>query len=225
MKRVIIIVILLAGVAFEMPQEIDRDKLSLEISKADASNLEKLKAYLWKRESVATVNGEEKLSATADLNFNKNGELEVNVIDASTEVKQKRGIRGKVQASNAQSNLEYVEEALKLSIHYTYLSKGQMIDFFTKAELSINNGIIKAYAENVLIEGDNLTLFIEEDSKLFTHKIFNSFLGDSKDPISGEIKFEKFESGVSHAAESILNLPAKNAVIHAKNKDYSIRVL
>ena len=45
-----------------------------------------------------------------------------------------------------------------------------------------------------------------------------------KDPIDGEIKYEKFSSGIVHGSETILNLPGKHAVINAKNQDYTQRI-
>ena len=37
--------------------QVDRDQLSLDISKADAANTEQLKAFIWKKASVVTVDG------------------------------------------------------------------------------------------------------------------------------------------------------------------------
>jgi len=222
MKKLFFILIMCTSVS--VFAQIDRDQLSLDISKAEAANLEQMKAFLWKRVSVTSVDGVEKLTVEADLKFNEKGELEVKVIDADTDVKQKRGIRGRVQANNAQSSMEYVGEALELAVAYTYMSKGQLLDFFGKAEITEKDGIIQATAGDVFIEGDMLTVFVESETKLFTGKKFSSFLGEDKDPISGEITFEKFKSGVSHASGSVLHLPAKRAIINAKNQDYSIRV-
>jgi len=120
--------------------------------------------------------------------------------------------------------LEYIQGAQKLAIAYTYMSKGQLIDFFDKAKITEKNGVIQATAGDVFIEGDSLTVFVESATKLFTQKKFSSLLGKDKDPISGEIKYEKFKSGISHASGSVLNLPAKKIVINAKNQDYSKRI-
>lgn len=219
-----LIALILIGLYFSAYSQIDRDQLSLDISKAEAANLEQMKAFLWKRVAVVTVDGEKKLTAMADLSFDEKGELEVKVIDADTDVKQKRGIRGKMQANAAQDNMDYVEEALKLAIAYTYMSKGQLIDFFGKAEITEKDGIIQAAAGDVFIKGDSVTIFVDSATKLFTHKEFSSFLGEDRDPISADIPYELFSSGVSHAKGSIMNLPAKKAVINAKNQDYSKRV-
>lgn len=223
MKNLLFVLIAL-GVYITSFAQIDTDQLSLDISKAEAANLEQMKSYLWKRVAVATVDGEKKLTATADLNFNADGKLDVKVIDTDTDVKQKRGVRGKMQAKTAQGNMDYVQEALKLAVSYTYMTKGQLIDFFGKAKITEKDGIYIATAGDVFIKGDSLTVYVEKETKLFTQKKFSSFLGEDKDPISGDIPYAKFSTGVSHATGSVLNLPAKKAVINATNQDYSKRV-
>ena len=57
--------------------QVDRDQLSLEISKAEAANLEKLKPYLWRRETVVTVDGQVKTNALSEMNFDETGKLSV----------------------------------------------------------------------------------------------------------------------------------------------------
>ena len=50
-------------------------------------------------------------------------------------------------------------------------------------------------------------------------KTFSSKPGE--DPISGEIKYAKFSSGINHSDKTVMKLPGKNAVIEAKNQDYT----
>ena len=121
-----------------------------------------------------------------------------------------------------EDNQEYIEKALQLSIAYTYMSKGQLLDFFGKAMVTENDEIIELSAESVYVEGDRLTVQIEAATKLFLHKQFSSKVGE--DLIEGEIKYDKFSSGISHVTETIMNLTEKGAVINAKNQDYSQRI-
>ena len=102
------------------------------------------------------------------------------------------------------------------------MTKGQLIDFFGKATVTGNNGIIEATAEDVYVKGDKLTVKIEAATNLYLNKKFSGLLG--KDPIDGEIKYEKFSSGVNHGSSTLLNMPAQKMKIDAKNQDYSQRV-
>lgn len=202
--------------------QIDKEQLALAISKADEANTEKLKSMIWKRYSVATVDGEVKFKTTTEFSFNEKGELETKMIAAESTAKDKPGLRGKAQQDATEKKMDYIEKALELSLAYTFMSKGQLLDFFEKAIVIEEDGIISASAKNVYVTGDQLTIKIDAATNLYIHKRFTSTLGE--DPIDGEIKYEKFSSGVNHGSETILNLPAKKTRIDSKNQDYSQRV-
>jgi hypothetical protein len=103
------------------------------------------------------------------------------------------------------------------------MSKGQLIDFFSKATFSNKeDGTIVATADNVYIQGDKLTVHIDPKTHLFTYKEFKSFL--DKDPIDGVVHYATLGSGVSHVSNTVLNMPAQKMKIDATNQDYSQRV-
>lgn len=221
MKKILLLftTLLIATVSFA---QINKEKLALDVSKADAMNTEKLKSYIWKRYSSAKVNGEEKVAVVTEFSFNEKGDLEAKAIDAKSNVKKKPGIRGKIQESKMEESADYVQKALELSLAYTFMSKGELIDFMDRAVVTEKDGIIEAVAQDVKVKGDLLTIQIDSNTNLFISKKFTTFLGT--DPMSGEVKYAKFNSGVVYGSETVLNLPAKQAVINAVNKDYTIRV-
>jgi hypothetical protein len=221
MKRILISIILMTSWSFLFAQ-IDMEQFALDVSKADAANTEQLKAFIWKRHSTATVKGEEKATVINELSFNDKDEIQVTNIDAETTTRQKRGIRGRIQQNAMEDNMEYVGDALQLALAYTYMSKGQLLDFFEKAKATEKDGTIEVSGENVLKQGDQVTVVIDSETKLFVNKKFSSMLGE--DPIDGEITYKEFSSGIMHGDETILNLPGKNAVINAKNQDYTQRI-
>lgn len=220
MKKLVLL--LFMGICLTAFTQIDRDQLALDIAKADAANLEQLKSYIWKQESVVIVDGAEKLTTLNEFSIDEDGKVNVHNVDSHTDVKQQRGIRGRIQANTAESNIDYVENALKLALKYAFISKGQLIDFFGKAEITEKDGIIEATAKDIYMKGDKLTLKVESDTKLFVEKEFSSMMGE--DPVNGNIMYDKFTSGISHTKSSVLNLPAKQAVINSKNIDYLEKV-
>lgn len=220
MKKLLLVFFL--GICTSGFAQIDKDKLSLDISKAEAANLDKLKEFMWRRETAVTVDGQVKLNALSELNFDEAGKLEVRNLEAESTVKDQRGLRGRAQDNAMEDNMEYVENALKLSIAYTYMSKGELIDFFSKAKVTESNGMYDAVANDVMVKGDVVTFKIDAKTFLFVKKSFSSLLG--KDPISGEVEYATFSSGVSHATKTVMNLNAKKAVISSVNKDYTQRV-
>ncbi len=220
MKKLLFLVCLIPTIYCSA--QIDKDQLALAINKADEANTEKLKAFIWKRKSDVSVEGTLKLTTITEFSFDETGKLQAKMVDAQSSVKQKPGIRGKMQESAAEDKMDYVGKALELSLGYTYMTKGELIDFFGKATVTEANGIITAIGENVKVKGDKLTVLVEAATNLYLSKKFSSLLG--KDPIDGEIKYEKFSSGVNHGSVTLLNMPAQKTKIDAKNQDYSQRV-
>lgn len=202
--------------------QIDKDQLALAINKADEANTEQLKAYIWKRKSDVSIEGTVKLTTITEFSYDATGKLQAKIVDAESSVKQKGGIRGKIQQNAAEDKMDYVGKALELSLAYTYMTKGQLLDFFGKATVTEKGGIIEATGGDVYVKGDKLTILIDSSTKLYLNKKFSSLLG--KDPIDGEIKYEKFSSGINHGSSTILNMPAQKMKIDAKNQDYSQRV-
>lgn len=202
--------------------QIDKEQLALDVSKAEADNSEKLKAFIWKRYSTASVEGQVKSKVITELSFNESGELQTTTISTESSVKQKRGVRGKIQKNAIEDKADYVSSALQIAVAYTYMSKGQLLDFFEKSTVTEKGDAIEVTGANVFKQGDKLTVLLDKESKLFINKKFSSTLGE--DLFDGEINYLKFSSGINHVSETILNLPAEKALINAVNQDYTQRI-
>ena len=220
MKRMFLLICVIP--AMLCSAQTDKDQLALAINMADEANTEQLKAYIWKRKSDVSIEGEVKLTTITEFSFDADGKLQAKIVDAESSVKQKRGLRGNMQEKAAEGKMDYVEKALELALAYTFMTKGQLLDFFAKAVVTEKNGMIEATAENIYVKGDKLTIQVDAATHLYLHKKFTSLLG--ADPIDGEINYEKFSSGVNHGSSTLLNMPAQKMKIDAQNQDYSQRV-
>lgn len=214
--------IFILSVCFCAFAQIDKDQFALDVSKAEAANLEQLKALIWKRHSTAMVEGAVKATTVNELSFDENSELQVTEINTESNVQKKPGLRGRAQQSAMEDNMDYVGEALEMAVAYTYMSKGQLLDFFGKSAITEVDGTYQIIGENVLVQGDKLTVVVEKATNLFMSKKFSTLMGE--DAIEGDIAYGKFSSGVSHVTGTSISLPAKKAVINAKNQDYTQRV-
>jgi hypothetical protein len=221
MKKIFFIILCILN-SLSGQGQIDKDQLALAVNKADEANTEGLKQYIWKRKSDVSVDGQLKLTTLTEFSFDDQGKLQTKLVDAESSVKQKPGLRGRAQQNAAEGKMDYVGKALELALGYTFMTKGQLIDFFSKALVTEKDGVIEAVGENVYVKGDKLTVHIDSKTKLYIDKKFTSFLG--KDPIDGDIKYAKFSSGINHGSETVLNMPAQKMKILAKNQDYSQRV-
>ncbi len=200
----------------------DNEKLALAISAADEANTKQLMQYIWKRKSDVSVDGQVKLTTLTEFSFDAAGKVQAKMVDAQSSVEQKRGLRGRAQKSAIEDKADYVQKALELSIAYTFMTKGQLMDFMTKATVTNTNGVIEATGKDVYVQGDQLTIRVDAKTNLYLGKKFSSLLG--KDAIDGEINYEKFSSGVNHASTTVLNMPAQKMKINAVNQDYTVRV-
>jgi hypothetical protein len=221
MKKMMMLCALLFMVTAGFAQT-DKDKLALAINSADEANTKQLMQFIWKRKSDVSINGEVKLTTLTEFSFDDAGKLQTKLVDAESSVQQKRGLRGRAQESAAEDKSEYVQKALELSMTYTFMTKGQLLDFFSKATVTEKDGVIEATGTDVYVKGDKLTLIIDSKTNLYLKKTFSSLLG--KDTLSGEINYEKFSSGINHGTTTVLNMPAQKMVINAKNQDYTQRV-
>jgi hypothetical protein len=220
MKNLLFIVLVL--ISGSICAQSQNEKIALAISNADDANTEKLKVYSWKRKSDVSINGEVKLTIYTEFSFDAQGKLQAKITDADSNVKQKRGLRGRAQRNAAEDKADYASKALELSMAYTFMTKGQLLDFFSKATVSEKDGVIEATGENIYVKGDKLTIWADKNTNLYVKKKFSSLLG--KDAVDGEINYEKFSSGVVHGSTTILNMPAQKMKIDAKNQDYSQKV-
>ena len=203
-------------------QEINKTQLALDIADVNQANTKALMEYIWKREMLVYSGDEVKLTLLTELSVNDEGKLESRVIEAKSDVKKKRGIRGKVQSNAMDAKTDYIEKGVKLLLAYGYMSKGNLVDFFDKAEISSSNDLISMVANNVYVEKDKVTLTVNKNTHLYTKKEFSSFIGE--DPVSGVIYYETFKNGVSHVSNMVLNMPSEKMKLDATNKDYTVRV-
>lgn len=220
--RKISFTVLASSICFFAFGQIDPDQFALDVSKADAANTEQLKAFIWKRNSTATVEGAVKSTVINEVSFDENGDIQVTPVSAESNVKQKPGLRGRTQQNAMEDNMDYVEKALELAIAYTYMSKGQLLDFFGKSKITEVGDTYEIAGGNIFVQGDTLTVVVEKATNLFVSKKFSTLL--DQDPMEGEINYAKFSSGVNHVTDTKISLAAKNAVIDAKNQDYSQRI-
>lgn len=202
--------------------QIDKDKLALEVSKVDADNTEKLKKYIWKLHAEVSAEEGNKTTLISEFSYNEKGELNINVVDGETNIEKKPGLRGKMQQSAIEGKVEYIAKAMRYALSYTYMTKGQLLDFFDKAKVTENNGVITAKGKDIYVKGDELTINIDAKSKLYLSKSFSTKMNE--DSIEGQVEYDTFKSsGVNHITTTKLDLPGERIKIEGENKDYTIR--
>ena len=223
MKKSMLLFVAFLAFSLSGFSQIDKDQLALEVSKVDAENTEKLKEYVWKLHADILGEGENKATLISEFKYDDNGELNINLVGGETNIQKKPGIRGKLQKNAIEGKVDYVAKAMQYALSYTYMTKGQLLDFFDKAEVIEKNGVLIATRKDIYVAGDELTIHIDAETKLYLSKSF--FTKMDADPISGEVQYDTFKSsGVNHITTTKLDLPTESVKIEGENKDYTIRV-
>jgi len=134
----------------------DKTQLALDIANAQQTNTENLKNYSWQRSSKVYMDEEEKLHQLVKVWFNSEGEMDGSVLSSESSVQKKRGVRGKMQQNKGEDLANLLAESVNLSLKYVFLSKGNWIDLMDKAEVNIEDGVVKIDAKDVLVQGDEV---------------------------------------------------------------------
>ena len=163
MRKLFFTAFVLSICSFALAQ-VDKEQLALDVSKADDANIQKLKSLIWKRSSSASVDGAVKATVLNEISFDEAGKIQVTQIDAQSNAKKKPGIRGRVQENAAEDNMDYVTDALELAIAYTYMSKGQLLDYFEKAEVTEVGNSYQISGADILVKGDVLNVVVEKST-------------------------------------------------------------
>jgi len=219
------ILLFAACLAFSLSgfSQINKEQLALDVSKVDAENTEKLKEYVWKLHADVFGEGGNKTTLISEFQYDEAGELNIRLVDGETNIKKKPGLRGKMQQNAIEDKAEYIAKAMQYALSYTYMTKGQLLDFFDKAEVTESNGVITAKGKDVYVAGDELTINIDAETKLYLSKSFTTKM--NTDLIAGEVQYDTFKSsGVNHITTTKLDLPAQSVKVEGENKDYTIRV-
>ncbi len=130
------------------------------------------------------------------------------------------GIRGDIAKKKIEEIKTYVDDALKVSSGYLYMSKGKMVDFFDNGGISQSGTTITVKGSNVNKPNDQLTMMIATGTLAFISQSFNSTVTNG-DAISGTINYKTFSNGLTAIDNGELDLPAKNMKLMISNSGYA----
>ena len=197
--------------------------LALKISESQATNMISLKNYSWKMSSNIEAEGELKLVVLTQFRFNTNGELEKRQISNEWKVEKKKFVAGKKQQSAMEENQKVAEEAFNLLKQYLFMSKGQLVDFYEKANISKSSeeGTIVIETNSVIVKDDNLVQTVDEKTLLTRSMNIKSIL--STNNMTSSIKLESLGDGTNRPVQLIVEIPTKNLKIVMENFDFILQ--
>lgn len=194
--------------------------LSLKVSAAAAANRAQLKNYVWTRTVQVFISGALKNTIVSSLSIGPDGKMVTTAVSSvATDPPPTRGIRGNIARKKIAEMKTYVDDAVKVSMGYIYMSKGGMVNYFDAAGISQSGNTITVAGSSVNQPGDQLKMNITAGSLAFISQSFSST--SDGDAISGNFNYKTFDNGLTAFDSGELDLPAKSMKLMIANTNYA----
>src|SRR5450432_966676 len=208
MKKYYILCLLVFSVCLNVSAQSKTD-LSLKVSAAAAANRAQLSGYVWTRTVMVFVEGVLKNTIVSSMSIGPDGKMLISAVSAvATDPPPTRGIRGNIASKKIAEMKTYVDDAVKVSMGYIYMSKGGMVNYFDAAGISQSGNTITVAGSSVNQPGDQLKMNIAAGSLAFISQSFSST--SDGDAISGNFNYKTFANGLTAFDSGELDLPAKS---------------
>ncbi|MEI6883933.1 MAG: hypothetical protein WCO02_05565 [Bacteroidota bacterium] len=191
--------------------QLDKTKLSLEVSKTNDHNIKLLSSYTWKRTIEGFSEGNQVVSILSSVTMGPDGKP-VNQIIEKSGAGQKKPSKKQAEAA------EYIKNAVELIGKYVFMSTGQMVDLFNKGTLSLLNDNLNAEAFNFITKGDHLKYSFDKTSLQYKGQEISTMLNG--EPVKATVTF-KFVDDVNTVDKVVLDLPAKKIKVNMTNTDFA----
>ncbi len=221
MKKILLFSLLCFTIASDLSAQSSKTDLSLQVSAAATANRKQLASYVWTRTVQVFIGGELKNTIVSSLSIGPDGKMVTTAVSSTpTKAPPTRGIRGAVAKNKIDEMKDYIDDAIKTSMGYLYLSQGKMLDFFTVAGVSQAGNTITASGSNVNKPNDQLVLIVASPSLAFVSQTFKSTVTNG-DAIAGTVNYKTFDNGLTAIDNSELDLPAKTLKLMISNSGYA----
>lgn len=190
--------------------QVDKTKISLEVTKNQQQNIKILSQYTWKRKLEGTSEGSLVLTTLASGTIGPDGKPVYQVIDKEAAPKSS----SKKQAEK----IEYIKQAVELVSRYIFLSTGQMVDLFNNGTLSQINNDLRVEAFGFIAKGDRINLTMDKSSLDYISQDISALLNG--DPVKAQVLYKKVND-VNTVDKVVLDLPARKISVTITNFEYA----
>jgi len=219
MKKVLIFCAMMLAVISAVSAQTKTD-LSLKVSAAAAANRQKLASYVWTRTVQVFVSGTLKNTVVSSLSVGPDGKMVTTAVSSvATDPPPTRGIRGDIARKKIAEMKTYVDDAVKVSMGYIYMTKGKMVDYFDAAGISQSGNTITVVGSNVNQQGDQFNMHIASGNLAIINQNFKST--SEGDAIAGNFNYKTYDNGLTAFESGELDLPAKNMKLMISNTNYA----
>ena len=221
MKKTTIICGLLMVIMQAVSAQSNKTNLSLQVSSAAAANRKQLASYVWTRTIQVFVEGALKNTIVSSVSIGPDGKMVTTAVSSMpTDPVPTKGIRGDIARKKMGEMKTYIDNAMKTSASYIYLSTGKMVDYFNAAGISQSGNTITVVGSNVNQADDQLTMKVATGTYAYISQSFTSTVTGG-DAISGTCNYKTFSNGLTAFNTGEMDLPAKNMKLMISNTGYA----
>jgi hypothetical protein len=221
MKKLMALFCFLMFLNFGLKAQSAKTNLSIQVSAAAKANRAQLASYVWTRTTQIFIGGELKNTIVSSLSIGPDGKMVTTAVSSTpTSAPPTRGIRGAVAKNKIDDLKTYIDEAMKISMGYLYMSEGKMVDFFNAAGISQSGTTITISGSNVNQANDQAILLVNSTSLAYISENFKSTMSNG-DAIGGIVNYKTFDNGLAAVDNATLDLPAKTMKIMISNSNYA----
>jgi len=183
-----------------------------------------LRHYEWIETTVISLKGEEKSRKQERCYYGAEGGVQKTEINPSPEPEKKRGLRGRMAERKKEELTDYMKGALALVKTYVPPTTAkiqaakdagnvsiEMLEPGKRARLNF-----RSYEKS----GDNLGVELDLASNRPLGLAVSTYLQDSKDTVSLEVRMGQLNDGTTYPSEIVLSAKAKNLTVAVKNTGY-----
>lgn len=142
--------------------------------------------------------------------------------------KSRRGrhprLKEKVVEHKKEEMTEYMQQAAALVHQYVPPTPDKIQNVAQAGKVSINPsatpGMISLIFQDYHLQGDTMTLSINQANKQLTNLSVSTYLEKPEDAVTLSVSFAALPDGTSYAGQTVLDVAAKNMQVTISNSDY-----
>jgi hypothetical protein len=178
-------------------------------------SLDRLRAYEWTETTVVRLKGDEKARRLSRCHYRIDGKIQRDVVSIAAPQKKKEELA------------DYIERAITLIRYYVPpdLAEIQRIQNLGRASIHVIEPEKRVSVEfhDYRLQGDKLNVEVDLGNNRLAGLHVSSFLGETRDPVSLEVRFGVLSDGSSYPAEALLEAGAKKLNVGVTNSEHRKR--
>ena len=207
MKTIIITTSVMLFLSSLLQAQVDKTQLAKNIKARYSQNYAEIAKYTWQKQTQIFHSGELKLTIDGETSIGANGKPVEQVTEKISTGKEKRGLRGAIEKSEADDMKEYVQKAAKLVSEYIFMNDSQMVKLFNKGTVSELTNELQVEAFDFLVKEDNLQFLYDMKTLECVSQTVNTVM--SGDKVNAQILYKALDD-VNVVGKITLDLPAKD---------------